>query len=477
MDSAGHPPTDNKPQAVRDDGAGRYFHFMLNMADDDLDPFQYRLLGHYRRSCGAYNKPCRETTRETADKCRMSLGQTSQTRQWLADQHWISVEHRKNRLIVTLVDRMPENVARYGRSPDERAGGERSPSELPSGERSPGEQTAAMEESTAEIVHGVNTLFTERSPGESSPHIESTLESTDLKQPTPSPSESVDSTLPVPENGGGDGDGSEIDEWDLIQTDVNKLGLLEPAASQLRALKAVTALAWVLAAQTGKNPPGLLVSYLQSSQAPPVTHLEQARREIDRRKQGPQFYEPCEANHWDPRRPPTQEAAPIDDLAARQQAVEQLAAQTQAILEAPESEDRMPFATFSDPPDPLDRDDPRPAEPVTEQAALAVVPPTPLPPVPVSGVFPAQALWKSAKDGLERSVGCMAYENYFALARGVKLDGGVLTLSASSPFVRGAIKIHCQEIERVVSKIAGYTVMLEIVSEWPGTLVLDGVAV
>ena len=48
---------------------GKYFTMLLNMADDDLDPFEYRLLGHYIRVCGAgKDGSCFETTRTTAQK-------------------------------------------------------------------------------------------------------------------------------------------------------------------------------------------------------------------------------------------------------------------------------------------------------------------------------------------------------------------------------------------------------------------------
>lgn len=96
-----------------------------NMADDELDPFQYRLYAHYKRVGN-----CFESVRTTARITRMSIGQVVQTRNWLADNGWITVttQDKFPTLLVKIVDRWPENFARYAK-------------------RSPGEQG----------VHGVNT--------------------------------------------------------------------------------------------------------------------------------------------------------------------------------------------------------------------------------------------------------------------------------------------------------------------------------
>lgn len=37
---------------VSGESGHRYFHQMLNMAEDELDPFEYRILGHYVRRAG-----------------------------------------------------------------------------------------------------------------------------------------------------------------------------------------------------------------------------------------------------------------------------------------------------------------------------------------------------------------------------------------------------------------------------------------
>lgn len=98
--------TDNAP-------FGKYFHVMLNMADDDLNPYQYRLLGHYRRVCGD-NGACWESTRTTAKKCKMSTGKVSSTRKELETTGYIHLQYRDDdTCFITLVDRMAENIQRY----------------------------------------------------------------------------------------------------------------------------------------------------------------------------------------------------------------------------------------------------------------------------------------------------------------------------------------------------------------------------
>jgi len=103
---------------VRDDGrTGKYFTLIYNMADDDLNPYQYRLLGHYKRVCGdSDDGACWESTRTTGKKCQMSTGKVSSTRLELQTMGYVSIEQRPNdTLRITLIDRMAENVSRYAK--------------------------------------------------------------------------------------------------------------------------------------------------------------------------------------------------------------------------------------------------------------------------------------------------------------------------------------------------------------------------
>lgn len=102
-------------QHIHDAGReNKYFSLMLHMADDDLNPYQYRLLGHYRRVCGD-SGTCWESTDTTAEKCKMSAGKVVSTRRELAALGYIHIEERGNNetLLITVMDRMSENVARY----------------------------------------------------------------------------------------------------------------------------------------------------------------------------------------------------------------------------------------------------------------------------------------------------------------------------------------------------------------------------
>ena len=98
------------------DKQGKYFTIMLNMADDELDPYQYRLLAHYVRV-----GTCWQSVRTTAAACKMSVGKVVATRQELARLGYIALaEHISGTYQVTILDRMVENTARYQPSADER---------------------------------------------------------------------------------------------------------------------------------------------------------------------------------------------------------------------------------------------------------------------------------------------------------------------------------------------------------------------
>jgi hypothetical protein len=116
----------------------KYFSIMPHMADDDLDPYTYRLYGHYLRVCGQGNRPCEETTKQIAEKVKMSTGKVSSCRAKLAELGYINIEREiinkaSNRITVTLCSVMENNIERYQSnelpgSPDELPG---SPDELP----------------------------------------------------------------------------------------------------------------------------------------------------------------------------------------------------------------------------------------------------------------------------------------------------------------------------------------------------------
>lgn len=107
-------------QTVQDEGRPhKYFTMMLNMADDDLDPFEYRLLGHYVRRCGE-DGLCYESIRETARITQMGINKVQKVRDTLMDKGYVKVvkptlaEARRGATVkVTIIDRWAENIARY----------------------------------------------------------------------------------------------------------------------------------------------------------------------------------------------------------------------------------------------------------------------------------------------------------------------------------------------------------------------------
>lgn len=160
-------------QHVVDHGADRrYFHQMLNIADDELDPFEYRLLGHFRRVAG--ERSCVESVRETARRTRMSVGMVVATTRRLVAGGWLTVsvegEPGLQQTLIEIVDRWRDNILRYApkdRSPHEQVAQDRSPGEqVPSADRSLHEHPVhatntpvhPMNASISAPVHGVNAL-------------------------------------------------------------------------------------------------------------------------------------------------------------------------------------------------------------------------------------------------------------------------------------------------------------------------------
>lgn len=101
------------------DPTKKYFHMMLNMAEDDLDPFQYRLLGHYLRWAG-HGGMMPEGIRDTAKASKMSVDKVRQAREQLETLGYLHLkiptkEEQKKGLSVevVVVDRWLENIQRF----------------------------------------------------------------------------------------------------------------------------------------------------------------------------------------------------------------------------------------------------------------------------------------------------------------------------------------------------------------------------
>lgn len=139
-------------QQVSDPSKGRYFLQMLNMSDDDLSPYQFRLLGHYIRVAAKTGK-CWEGVRKTAQITQMSVGMVTKTRNELVTLGYIRVKHREDdTCVIVIVDRMAENIARYAH---EAVADEADEFDAPTGKRSSGEQGV---HTVREGVHHMNTL-------------------------------------------------------------------------------------------------------------------------------------------------------------------------------------------------------------------------------------------------------------------------------------------------------------------------------
>lgn len=71
------------------------YHRLPNAADDELNPYEYRLYGHYVRVCAAdADGACDEDTAETAERCKMSGAKVSEVRRDLEQMGWITIEER-----------------------------------------------------------------------------------------------------------------------------------------------------------------------------------------------------------------------------------------------------------------------------------------------------------------------------------------------------------------------------------------------
>ena len=76
----------DRPIEIQDDSDLRKYRIELpNLYDDsDLDPYEFRLLAHYKRV-----GTCTESTKTTAKKCKMSPRQVSSKRQVLRKSGFI----------------------------------------------------------------------------------------------------------------------------------------------------------------------------------------------------------------------------------------------------------------------------------------------------------------------------------------------------------------------------------------------------
>lgn len=115
----------SEKQNITNEGpAHKYFHMMLNIADDDLDPFEYRLLGHFVRVTNGGETLCQEGIRTTAAVTRMSVNKVRAARVSLRMKGYIGLTEPSKEetqrgipTVVKLLDRWADNIARYNKNP------------------------------------------------------------------------------------------------------------------------------------------------------------------------------------------------------------------------------------------------------------------------------------------------------------------------------------------------------------------------
>lgn len=114
----------NDNTTIHDESPARkYFTQMLNMAEDDLDPFQYRLLAHYIRWAGD-GLPYPESIRQTASATKMGVNKVQSTLDELSQLGYLEIyrptqQEARNGATITVkvLDRWLENINRYQRKP------------------------------------------------------------------------------------------------------------------------------------------------------------------------------------------------------------------------------------------------------------------------------------------------------------------------------------------------------------------------
>lgn len=106
----------DQQQIIDDSDLRKYRTEIPNMADDELNPFEYRLYGHYKRVCGAKEGGlCYESVRTTAEITQIGMGYIVDVRHDLATKGWIEIHKADDSqmVIVTIVDRWLENFLRF----------------------------------------------------------------------------------------------------------------------------------------------------------------------------------------------------------------------------------------------------------------------------------------------------------------------------------------------------------------------------
>jgi hypothetical protein len=100
----------------------KYYSQIVHMADDDLDLYEYRLYGHYKRVCGQAGGICNETERTTYLHCSMGWDKFIKVRASLIEKGYIRIVEegtpntpgiKGTPTVIACPDLWPENFVRY----------------------------------------------------------------------------------------------------------------------------------------------------------------------------------------------------------------------------------------------------------------------------------------------------------------------------------------------------------------------------
>ncbi len=111
--------TKSETYQISSEGSSKYFVIVPKMLIRDLEPFEFKLLVHFMDVCGVDGGTCWQNVRTIAANTKMSVGMVTKARKRLAERGYITVEepgNNKESTRITVVDKMPENVARYAQN-------------------------------------------------------------------------------------------------------------------------------------------------------------------------------------------------------------------------------------------------------------------------------------------------------------------------------------------------------------------------
>lgn len=133
-----------------------FYARMPNMADDDLDPHEYRLYGHYRRVAGEKGI-CWESAATTARKCHMGRTSVFSARAKLVEMGYITINASQGETTEIIIN----NVWKINNSRFTRSRGEHLPVHVANTPRSRGEhKEVTIEEQTIEETTSPNGAVT-----------------------------------------------------------------------------------------------------------------------------------------------------------------------------------------------------------------------------------------------------------------------------------------------------------------------------